>query len=430
NSPRGCRAGLDQPAGGRPREGLPRGNHTQGNQSGDSQLHMTLFPLTRPRLGLSIGAHAHSLVEITRDWRRAWQGSGIRSCRVRELPDGLVRPSASDPNVSDVGALVEQVLALLGGQRRPWEVWPVALSLPDLCARVALFEFEAWPQKAAEGEALLRWRFQKELNVPPDARLAYRLFPSGAGSRPNGAAAGIQVLAGAVSGKVLEQYERVCEEAGLLPLNVNLSSLALFDFCRPAMLRSTGGKGPLVAHEVFFLSVMDGGYSFFALRDGFPVFLRMKAHRDGMTSDEVVSTIQFYDESQPEAAISSDAKPRPFYVVGSEGLLAEPCRLVLVAQPFSRGGRGAVPTRRRAGRGDEPALHRGSGAGGCGPGGRAPQDAAAGSCVHQPTARAARVLLDSVLERSGRGRAPLGLHRIGHGQLQGLPDRPEWDGAL
>ncbi len=121
---------------------------------------MTLFPLTRPRLGLSIGAHALSLVEITRDWRRAWQGSGIRSCRVRELPDGLVRPSASDPNVSDVGALVEQVRTLLGGRRRPWELWPVALSLPDLCARVALFEFEAWPQKRAEGEALLRWRFQ------------------------------------------------------------------------------------------------------------------------------------------------------------------------------------------------------------------------------------------------------------------------------
>lgn len=284
---------------------------------------MTLFPLTRPRLGLSIGPHALSLVEITRDWRRAWQGSGIRSCRVRELPDGLVRPSASDPNVSDVGALVEQVRALLGGRRRPWELWPVALSLPDLCARVALFEFEAWPKKAAEGEALLRWRFQKELNVPADARLAYRLFPSGAGSRPNGTATAIQVLAGAVSAKVLEQYERVCEEAGLLPVDVNLSSLALFDFCRPAMLRSTDGKGPLVPHEVFFLSVMDGGYTFFALRDGFPVFLRMKPHRGGMTSGEVVSTIQFYDDSQPTAAVSTDAQLRLFYVVGNEGVLLD-----------------------------------------------------------------------------------------------------------
>jgi hypothetical protein len=126
-----------------------------------------------------------------------------------------------------------------------------------------------------------------------------------------------------VSAKVLEQYERVCEEAGLLPVNVNLSSLALFDFCRPAMLRSTDGKGPLVPHEVFFLSVMDSGYSFFALRDGFPVFLRMKPHRDGVTSDEVVSTIQFYDDSQPTAAVSTDAQPRLVYVVGKEGVLLD-----------------------------------------------------------------------------------------------------------
>ncbi|MGH7208683.1 MAG: hypothetical protein ACREIL_04785, partial [Nitrospiraceae bacterium] len=266
---------------------------------------MTLLPLTRPRLGLSIGAHTLSLVEITRDWRRAWQGSGLRSCRVRELPDGLVRPSASDPNISDVGALVEQVRALLGGRRRHWEISPVALSLPDLCGRVALFEFDAWPQKPAEGEALLRWRFQKELNVPADARLAYRVYPSGAGSRSNGAARSLHVLAGVVSAKVLEQYEQVCEEAGLFPLNVNLSSLALFDLCRPAMLRSTDGKESPVPHEVFFLSVADGGYSFFALRDGNPVFLRMKPYRDGVTGDEVVSTIQFYDESQPVAPVST-----------------------------------------------------------------------------------------------------------------------------
>lgn len=284
---------------------------------------MTLFPLTRPRLGLSIGAHTLSLVEITRDWRRGWQGSGIRSCRVRELPDGLVRPSASDPNVSDVGALVEQLRALLGGRRRPWDIWPVALSLPDLCARVALFEFETWPQKRAEGEALLRWRFQKELNVPADVRLGYRLYPSGAGSRPDGAAASFRVLAGAVSAKVLEQYERVCEETGLLPLNVNLSSLALFDLCRPALLRATDGKGARVPHEAFFLSVLDGGYSFIALREGFPAFLRMKPQRDGITSDEIVSTIQFYDDSQPVATPSTDAQPRPFYIVGDNGVLLD-----------------------------------------------------------------------------------------------------------
>jgi hypothetical protein len=317
---------------------------------------MALFPIRRPRLGLSIGAHTLGLVEVT----RAWSGLDIRRCCLRELPAGLVRPSASDPNISDVGTLVGEVRALLGGGRRPWQILPVALSLPDLCARVALFEFEAWPRKPAEGGALLRWRFQKELNVPAaDARLAYRLFPSGAGSHSNGTPVSRRVLAAAVPAKVMDQYEQVCEEAGLLPLSVGLSSLALFDLCRPAMLRPKDGEGFLVPHEVFFLSVTDGGYSFFALRDGSPVFLRMKPHRYGMTNGavppapvapgaevsdgspgagaeegqaegqravldprlahEVVATIQFYDEGQPGAKASVGAQPRPFYVVGSQG---------------------------------------------------------------------------------------------------------------
>jgi hypothetical protein len=42
-----------------------------------------------------------------------------------------------------------------------------------------------------------------------------------------------------------------------------------------------------------------------------------------MTSDEVVSTIQFYDDSQPTTAVSTDAQPRLCYVVGNEAVLLD-----------------------------------------------------------------------------------------------------------
>jgi hypothetical protein len=270
---------------------------------------MTLFPITRPYIGLSIGHRTLSAVEVRRDWR-AGRALRLRGCRSRELPVGLVRPSATEPNVPDVQALSDQIQGLLDGRQS----LSVALTLPDLCGRAALFEFETLPQKAAEREALLRWRFQQDLNAPmATARLAYRIFPAASGLA--------RVLAVAVRPDILEQYEQACEQAGLWPVSVGMAGFRLFDLCRAAM------KTPARSGEVFFVYSTEGCFVFMAVRGGTPSFLRVKPVRAGAAADamaaagqladELVATLQFYQDLYPERNGEDAPGPvRPLFVVG------------------------------------------------------------------------------------------------------------------
>jgi hypothetical protein len=294
----------------------------------------TLFPIQRPRLGLAIDAGTLSLLESQRGWRRGWRDTDVRLCRTRSLPAGLVNLSATELNVKDVTALAREVRALWGDSRATSRVASVALSLPDLCARVALFEFEVWPSKPAERDALLRWRFQKDRGMAATgARLAFRVFPPRPGAPAGGTDKTHRVLAAAIQGSIIEQYEQVCEEAGLIPVSLGVASLRLFDLCRPVMAAAQGrvqsdapasgqAPGPLTGtdpSEFFFLHVAQAGFSFFALRHDCPVFYRIKPLRNGHTNlaDEVRATVQFYDESRPAARNGSPALPRALFIVGA-----------------------------------------------------------------------------------------------------------------
>ncbi|MGH7164334.1 MAG: hypothetical protein ACREIS_02275 [Nitrospiraceae bacterium] len=297
-------------------------------------MNLTLFPIQRPRLGLSIDARTLSMLEVQRDWRRGWRDIDVRLCGERTLPAGLVTLSATELNVSDVAALAGEVRALRGNARNALRVASVALSLPDLCARVALFEFEVWPNKPAECDALLRWRFQKDLGMPATgARLAFRVFPPTPGPSAGGAHKTHRVLAATIQARIIEQYEQVCQEAGLIPVSLGVSSLRLFDLCRPFMAAPRGnvqydspapGQAPgMDPSEFFFLHVAQAGFSFFALRYHCPVFHRIKPLRNGHTNlvDELRATVQFYDESRPAARNGCPALPRPLFIVGAE----DPC---------------------------------------------------------------------------------------------------------
>ncbi len=291
----------------------------------------TLFPIQRPRLGLSIDARTLSVLEVQRDWRRGWRDIHVGLCGERALPAGLVNLSATELNVSDVAALAGEIRTLRGSPRNASRVASVALSLPDLCARLALFEFEVWPNKAAECDALLRWRFQKDLGMPATgARLSFRVFPPTPGSAAEGARKTHRVLAAAIQGRIIEQYEQVCEVAGLIPVSLGVSSLRLFDLCRPVMAAAPGGvqrDSPAPGQapgtdpsEFFFLHVAQAGFSFFALQHDSPVFHRIKPLRDGHTNlaDELRATIQFYDEVRPAARNGCPVLPRPLFIVGAD----------------------------------------------------------------------------------------------------------------
>jgi hypothetical protein len=285
-----------------------------------------LFPFKRPSLGLSIGVDTLGLVEV----RRGWRGSSLLRCAERALPAGLLRLSGSESNVTDVSALAKEFSALLDGQVHVTRPVPISLSLPDLCARVALFEFDTLPKKSSELDALIRWRFQKDLNVPvADTRFTYQVFqPTSLHALTDGP---IRVFAVAVRESVLEPYEQACELAGLIPVSVGLTGLRLFDLCRPAMeaaLKTT--------EECFYLYVGEGSFAFLAILKDAPVFLRIKPLRipllesslsqgegagEGDTvRDELLATLQFYQECE---AVSGKAptRSRPLFLVNGESIV-------------------------------------------------------------------------------------------------------------
>lgn len=281
---------------------------------------MTVFPFRRPHLGLSIGAGMLGLAEVRRDWRQGRGRLKLHRSGDRALPPGLIRPSATEPNMKDVTALTDELCALLGGRRQASRALSVALTLPDLCARVALLDFESLPQKPAERETLLRWRFQRDLNLAgTDVRVAYRVFQEAAEPRahPDRREPGsFWVLACAIRQDIVGQYEQACEEAGLLPISVGLAGLRLFDLCRPALA---------AGEEFFFVHVADSGFSFLGVRHGSPVFLRIKPLRNGSATlaTELLATLQFYTDRHRQAARADPTAPeaaRPLFIVGDPGL--------------------------------------------------------------------------------------------------------------
>jgi hypothetical protein len=284
---------------------------------------MRLFPFRTPTIGLSIGADKLGLVEVCRGWREP----SLRRCAERALPAGLVRLSVSESNVTDISALAKEFSALLDSQGKVTRPAPIALSLPDRCARIALFEFDTLPAKPSEAEALIRWRFQKDLNVPvTDVRLTYQIFHP----LPQGEKVGMRVLAVAIRETVIGPYEQVCELAGLIPVSVGLTSLQLFDLCRPAIEASLN-----TTEECFYLYVGEGSFAFMAVRAGIPVFLRIKPLRSSYllsspprgedagegnaVRDELLATLHFYMEHE---TVSSEGpiSPRPLFLLNGDGI--------------------------------------------------------------------------------------------------------------
>lgn len=268
---------------------------------------MPLFPVHRPRVGLSFSGQSLSLVELAARWRPGWRGASLVRASEQPLPPGLLHPSDSVPNVSDVSALAQEVRTLVG----PIRISAVALCLPDQAARVGLFEFDRLPKQAAECEALLRWRFREEMNVPSaDTRIVYRVFHGTGVSQSGEERAGpvTRVLATSIHRAILAQYEQVCEEAGLLPVAIGLSSLQLFNLCHTTM-------SP--AEELFFAHASPDGFAFLALRENSPVFLRLRSLRQSNFNllDELTGTLQFYDDQAPHGDLTTDAPARRLFLL-------------------------------------------------------------------------------------------------------------------
>jgi hypothetical protein len=236
----------------------------------------------RPRLSVKLGPRQAAVVEVSRTW---W-GRPRRRYGLADLPEGLVRPSPVESNISDPAALESHLRTLLesDGHRAP-KGQAAVLVLPDLCVRVTLLEMDKLPARASERESLIRWRLQQEASFPVEGSkvISQVLGPK-------------TVLAAAIRETVLRQYEAVCEAVGLIPLEVDIASFRLWNMFAPAVPSD---------EPVVWLSLLDGGFSLIVFQAGRPTFLRTKFQTrtasEGVLRD-LTDSLDVYAERHPEGA--------------------------------------------------------------------------------------------------------------------------------
>lgn len=232
----------------------------------------------RPRCCVKIGPRDVAWAEVHRDWRgRAQYRSAVAS-----LPDGVVKVSPLEPNVLKPQDLQDRIRGLAApvrpaktGLRERLGELPreVMLIVPDVAVRLALLHLQDLPTRHEEREALIRWRLgQDQLLSPAGARICFQVLP--AAERLTGARN--TVLAVVAQEAVLDQYESICEAAGLLPQPVEISSLTVFNL----WLRALGGLHRLVA-DFLWVNVSDGGFTALVFHKGHLVFLRTKLQGAG-----------------------------------------------------------------------------------------------------------------------------------------------------
>lgn len=257
---------------------------------------LSLFPIHRPRVGISFRAQALDLVEVRRRWHRV---PTVTRLATRPLPAGLLTPNAGTPNISDHIALVKELSALLQGTRDR----AAAIDLPVACGTLALYHFEMLPTVRTEQEALLRWRLRQEEHLAlPHLKILWQVFPA---VEPGSTA--VSVLVVAIQQSILDQYHRVCEEADVIPVSVGFSTCHLLELARSAMPASAELA---VAHRTADTLVV------LAFQQGRPVGLRVKPMRRASVDVkiELLQTLQYFAHEQPPHDPAA-ARTTPFYVM-------------------------------------------------------------------------------------------------------------------
>jgi len=150
----------------------------------------------------------------------------------RALPAGLVTPSLTEKNVSDIGtlsAVLADALGVLSGRLRD-----VIAVLPDAAVRVVLLDFDSWPDSSEEAVGVLRLRLRKSLPFDVEkAAVSYHVYRT---------EEGLRVLAAVALASVIEEYESAFVQAGYAPGIVTasgLASLGVVDASRPTLVVKT-----------------------------------------------------------------------------------------------------------------------------------------------------------------------------------------------
>jgi Tfp pilus assembly PilM family ATPase len=251
-----------------------------------------------PQAAVALSGESASVVQL----ERRGGGLAVRSAGLLPLPEGLVRPSFDEPNVSDVqelaGAISELLTSAGLARRKRWSV-----GLPEASTRTSILTMETAPGSRAEADEMLRWKTERALGAPLDELRVSRerLRPDAQGRARH--------LVSAVRLTVLAEYEQVFAALGwhtglVLPRHMGEAWW---------LMRDGGGASARAAYgasDSLLVSSHAEGFTAVILRGGAPLFVRGVVCETEDRADELYRFLLFYrDRTSPQAAEGDEAAP-------------------------------------------------------------------------------------------------------------------------
>ena len=208
-------------------------------------------------------------------------GQPVVSAHATEpLPPGALVPSLTGQNVHDraaVAAALGRVFDRIGGRPRR-----IGLVVPDLIAKVSLVRFEKVPPRTRDLDQLVRWQVRKTAPFPiEEAQVTY--VPGVL------AVDGQEFIVSLARRSVVEEYERLCADAGA---HAGIVDLATFNVIN-AVLAGAGAP----AGDWLLVNVASDYASIAIVRGADLIFFRNRgAEGDGTLADLVHQTAMYYED--------------------------------------------------------------------------------------------------------------------------------------
>ena len=198
------------------------------------------------------------------------------------LPDGLVAPSLTTPNITDktaVTAAVQRVLRAVGVSRGR-----AAVVIPDGAAKVSVVRFEKVPAKAEDLAQLVRWQVRK--SVPFPIEQSQVSWTPGVTD-----ATGTDYVVTVARQDIVQDYEEAVAAAGV---QVGLVDLATFNLVN-LLLGSQSAGTP--AGDWLLVHVTPDASTMAIVRDGALLLFRHRpVEGEGSLSDLGHQTAMYYED--------------------------------------------------------------------------------------------------------------------------------------
>lgn len=215
-------------------------------------LLASLFASPPPDAAIEVSAEAVTACTVASRGRDLV----VQAYAIEPLAAGVVTPSMTSHNVNDTQALVRAIRSAV--EHLGTRVARVALILPDLAGRVSLVRFDHIPERREDLDQLVRWQLRKSSPFPvDDACLSYARSAAAAEG-------GGEMFVVMARRETVREYESACEEAGLYPGIVDLSTLSVLNLFLAD--RTQDGGDWLLVHmrpEYTSLAIMRGEHVIF-----------------------------------------------------------------------------------------------------------------------------------------------------------------------